>query len=197
MHSSCLSLPLSPTFCQRVLLQNATFGDPALERINVFIPVNFLEFDLYLNAQLWISVFVFCSSYTFEIDVCSRSYQQGHLVLHPHRPMLTHQFYHVCCQWILHCQIQERLWSHHVYHIEVSIWKEIRIHRLSRLFYKLTFMIFTNLKPNEFLGTWPSWLVLEFLGCLKSFPDYLQTIKQNFNGNLDFCTICSFSISLR
>ena len=84
-----------------------TFGDPALEKINVFIRVNFLEFVMDLSALL--SVFVFRSSYIFEIDVRSRSHQQGHLVLHPHRPMFTHQFYHVRRQWILHFQIQERL----------------------------------------------------------------------------------------
>ena len=49
-HSFCLSVLLSQTFCQRVFLMNVTFGDPALERINVFIPVNFLEFDLDLNS---------------------------------------------------------------------------------------------------------------------------------------------------
>ena len=87
---------------------SVTFGDPALEKINVFIRVNFLEFDLDLNAY-YEYLFFFCLSYIFEIDVCSRSHQQGHLVLHPHRPMFTHQFYHVRRQWILHFQIQERL----------------------------------------------------------------------------------------
>ena len=47
-------------------------------------------------------LFFLCLSYIFEIGVCSRSHQQGNLVLLPHWPMFTHQFYHVRRQWILH-----------------------------------------------------------------------------------------------
>ena len=70
-HSFCLSVLLSQTFCQRVFLMNVTFGDPALERINVFIPVNFLEFDLDLNSYNMNICFCFLFLYKYLKLMCA------------------------------------------------------------------------------------------------------------------------------